>query len=188
MKYYLLFLFFLGVITGCQRKKYNPKEYEVNSQIETTSEEDASYNELRNHCLTFLNYCDKNYTDDLKLFARDWIRTWDGWETEGVHDYGHSLLCHISTKNKFDHRSSSFKVEKETEPPFFEAELSFYNTNYDDLVNMVRREFGQPNLEKETQYGTAYIWKSGEKSISTVPGQYSSKFVLEYPLNINMEQ
>lgn len=188
MKNYLLLLLVVSVITGCQRKKYNPKEYEEISKIEITSDEDATFNELRNHCLTFMNYCDKNYTDDLKLFARDWIRTWDGWKTEGVHDYGHSLLCHISTKNKYDHRSLSFKVEKETVPPFFRAELSFYKTDYEDLVNMVRREFGQSNLEKETQFGTAYIWKSSEKSISTVPGQYSSNFVLEYPLNIYMEQ
>lgn len=188
MKNYLLLLLIVSVITGCQRKKYNPKEYEVVSKIEITSDEDATYNELRNHCLTFMNYCDKNYTDDLKLFVRDWIRTWDGWKTEGVNDYGHSQLCLISRKNKFDHRSLFLRVEKETEPPVFEAELFFYKTDYEDLVNMVKREFGQPNLEKETQYGTTYVWKMTEKNISTVPDDYSSKFVLEYPLNIYVEQ
>ncbi len=189
MKKWFVLISFLVLIIACsKKKKYDPQEYEVTLETKDSSFEDVSVNKLRSNCLTFMNYCDANYTSDLRIFVRDWLRTYKNWESDGVKDFNHSLYCFVSNKQKFDRQSAAFHVYKETEPPSFRAELIFYRTEYDELVNMVMKEFGQPNSEKKVQSGIAYIWKrSNGKSISTFQDKLSVEFVLEYQLNSNWE-
>ena len=179
MKRFLLFICILSLTIACQRKKYDPQEYEVGSNFNHYIEEDN----LRDQCLTFLYYCDKNRTEDLKVFARDWLRTWKEWETEGVRNIGNTLSCLISPKSRYNHKSVYFSVRKDSIPPVFEGELWLFKTDYEDLVSVVQNEFGDPDDETETQYGTMYNWFISEnETIYTFPKSGSVEFGIKYIL------
>lgn len=180
----LIIFCLLSLITACQNKKYDPESYKTDLSGETfPTGDDTNSSKLWDECLIFMNYCDRNYTADLKRFARDWLRTWEGWETDGVNDYGSVLFCAISTKSRYNVKSIHLKVDTDENPPVFEASWIFFSTEYDELVNVVRSKFGTPDTEMESQYGTIHEWYINEtKIIKTVPGHRSNDFVLEYVL------
>lgn len=176
MRQILIFLCLLGLVTSCQNKKYDPETYKVESKVGRESG-------VREECLTFLNYCDQNKTADIKLFARDWLRTWEGWETEGVKDFIDVKSCHISTEGRYNVKSIHISVYTDSVPPVFIAERFFFSTEYDDLVATVRAEFGDPDEEKEGRDGIIYKWHiSDTKSISTIPDNTSCSFQIEYQI------
>lgn len=187
MRQIFLFLCILILTAACQKKKYDPREYEITCEADISSGENNIHATLRNECLTFMRYCDKNHTSNIKLFARDWIRTWKDWKTDGVKDYHDVLSCHISTKSRYNVKSVFITVYNDSVPPVFLAERNFYSTEYEDLVNMARSEFGPPDTEKEAQYGTIYKWfVDDSKTILTIPEHLSISFAIEYRL-INYE-
>ena len=168
-----MLLFFLAV--SCQNKKYDPQTYEktVNTGNGSTTEMT-----LRDQLRVFMNYCDANHTSDLKLFARDWARTWKDWKTEGVKDLGNVSICHFKQKERYtnDHRTFHFTVDSEESPPIFEAE-------YSELVSAVSEDYGNPDEEKEGREGIIYIWHvSDTKTLRTVSGNWSCNFIIEYQL------
>ncbi len=178
------FVCLIALVASCKNKKYDPETYKVESTGEKSSSDSLSY--LRNECLTFINYCDQNKTPDIKLFARDWLRTWDGWKTEGVNEYKGVYSCYINTKSRFGYSVKSINVAFYTDsvPPVFKAERFFFSTEYKDLVTMVSSMYGTPDEEKEGRDGTIYKWHiSDTKTISTIPSNYSSDFQIEYRLD-----
>lgn len=168
---------------SCQNKKYDPQTYgkSVNTENGNTSEET-----LRDQLHVFMNYCDANHTSDLKLFARDWIRTWKDWKTEGVKVIGNVSICHMEHKKRYtnDHRTFHFTVHSDEIPPMFEAECSFFKTEYSELVRAVSEEYGNPDEDKEGSEGTIFIWHvSDTKTLRTVSDHWSCDFIIEYQLN-----
>lgn len=73
MKHLFWVLSILCLATSCQNKKYNPDTYAV----ETTADGGNELSTLRHDCLSFMNYCDQNYSSDLRLFVRDFLRTYN---------------------------------------------------------------------------------------------------------------
>ena len=174
MRQLLIFLCLLGLVTSCQHKKYDPATYTVEPKVGHESG-------LREECLTFLNYCDQNKTADIKTFARDWLRTWEGWETEGVKDFIDVKSCHISTEGSYNVKSIHISVYTDSVPPVFKAERNFFSTEYEDLVNTIRAEFGEPDEEKEGRDGIIYKWHINDyKTILTIPTHLACSFQIEY--------
>lgn len=173
----LLSMLFL-LATSCQDKKYDPDSYKVEA-----FENSSNSSRLLEECLTFMNYCDKNKSTNVKRFARDWLRTYEGWETDGVKDYIGVQYCHISTKSKYNVKSISVSLYTDSIPPVFEAERGFYSTEYEDLVVTIRAEFGHPDEIKEGRDGTIYKWHINDvKTISTIPNHFGNSFNIEYRL------
>lgn len=176
-------LFFLGLLTACQNKKYDPLSYKEGAAANDSSGNDYHLSKLRGECLTLMNYCDKNKTLDIKKFARDWIRTWEGWETDGVNEYTGVKSCHINTKNRYNVKAIYVSVYTDSNPPVFKVERPFFKTEYNDLVEMVRDEFGNPSEENNSTYGTIYKWYVDKtKTILTIPDHFSNKFAIKYKL------
>ena len=187
MKRLLFFVFLFCLIAGCKNKKYDPQTYEVKTSVENMSDEEATLVRLHDVCLTFMNYCDENYTDDMKLFVRDWLRTWEGWKTEGVRELGGCTFSHISTKNRYNVKSIHLSYYPDSIPPIFKAELNLFSNEYEDLVTMAKREFGEADEEvivQRDEGGVIYKWHIDDiKTIYTIPDQWCPCFALEYRLN-----
>lgn len=177
---YLLLLLCLAV--SCQNKKYDPQTY---GKTVDTEKSGSGEETLRDQLRVFMNYCDANRTADLKLFSRDWTRTWKDWKTEGVTDLGNVSYCHMEHKQRYtdDHRSFHFSVHADDTPPIFEADCSFFETEYSDLVSAICEEFGSPDEEKEGRDGTIYIWHvSDTKTLRTALDHWSCDFIIYYQL------
>lgn len=180
MKQIFIFLCFLGFVTACQNKKYDPESYKVGLSEENLSNDASS--KLWEEYVVFMNYCDRNHTSNLKLFARDWIRTWKGWKTDGIKDYGSGPFCTIKTK--YWGKAIYLEVNTDKNPPVFKAKRLIFHAEYDDFVDLVRGKFGNPDEENETQYGPIYKWYINDaKAIKTVPKHGVNEFILEYILN-----
>ena len=176
MRQLLIFICLLGLFASCQHNKYDPETYKVEPKVGRESG-------LREECLTFLNYCDQNKTADIKLFARDWLRTWEGWKTEGVIEYTDLKSCHLSTENRYNVKSIHLAVYTDSVPPVFEAERNFFSTEYEDLVATIRAEFGEPDEEIEGPDGIIYNWHINDsKTLFTIPSHFACSFLIEYRL------
>ncbi|MCR4614346.1 MAG: hypothetical protein K5778_10170 [Bacteroidaceae bacterium] len=172
----------LLVIVSCQNSKYNPQSY----MPESSSDIDSDIARLRNDCLSFMNYCDSNYSSDLTLFVRDYLRTWKEWTTDGVNDYSHVVSCQIKRKERriYDVRSIHFAIWLNKDPHVFEAEYHFFNDGViSHLLDMARQEFGEPDHEIETDKGMIYEWfVSDTKTVSVEMEKGKGTFMIEYQL------
>ena len=181
----IIFLCALGLLFACQNKKYTPETYAEAS----TMDDSGSSSKLRNECLSFMNYCDRNYCPDLKLFVRDYLRTYKDWKTEGISDYSDVVSCHLEKKEKgriaVNVRSIHLTVRHmDDEPPYFKADYNFFSDDaYENLLEMACEEFGEPDDEKETEYGTICRWHVDDvKTISVVPDHWCASFTIKYIL------
>lgn len=159
MKRILIFLCFLGLATACQ-KKYDAKSYEPEQTSNAFYDGNERLSKLRDDCLIFMNYCDRNYSKDLKLFVRDYLRTFNEWKTDDTTDLPWVISYRLKKKEvkkyESDIRSIYFSIwNKDDEPPYFKAEYNLYSGN---VLNMAQQEFGEPDEKKEIKDGTIYKW------------------------------
>lgn len=189
MKHLLFFAFLFCLIAGCKNKKYDPQTYEVKTSVDNMSDEEATLVRLHNECLTFMNYCDQNYSSDMKLFVRDYLRTYKEWKTEGIKDYSNVVSCHLEKKKKgrfeINVRSIYFDIwHRDDEQPYFKAVYNFFSDDaYKNLRDMACEEFGEPDEEKEMEYGTICRWYVNDvKTISVEPDHWCASFSIKYIL------
>jgi len=173
---------------GCKNKKYDSASYEVRTHNERfATAEDAYRAELHDRCLTFLNYCDVNHCNDIKRFARDWMRTWEGWETEGIKNIGDLTTCHINTTSHYDVWSVDISINENESPQVFVAELNIFGENYkyDDLLDIMSNQFGEVTAVEpfENGDGIRHKWMVDPiKTVSTMRDRWAISLAIEYEL------